>query len=59
MSINYENMGVLEVLLICILAFSIVMICVTDVKSVNNVKGRLIAYITLLSYVMLKSIFYL
>ena len=52
MSVNLNEIGVLEILLMCILAYSITLICV------NNVKGRLLSYISLLSYVVIKSIFF-
>lgn len=55
MSVNLSEIGVLEILLMCMLAYSITLICVNNV---NNVKGRLLSYISLLSYVVIKSIFF-
>ena len=54
MIVNLSEIGVLEILLMCILAYSITLICVNNV---NNVKGRLLSYISLLSFVVIKSIF--
>ena len=55
MVVNLNEIGVLEILLMCILAYSITLICVNNV---NNVKVRLLSYISLLSYVVIKSIFF-
>ena len=58
MVVNLNEIGMLEILLMCMLAYSITLICVNNVNNVNNVKGRLLSYISLLSYVVIKSIFF-
>lgn len=54
MRINYANIGILEIVMICLVTLG----CI-NIFSGNNIRsitGRIIAFITLLSYVLLKAI---
>ena len=54
MRINYANVGILEILLICVIIYSIILMCLSEYQF--N-KGRFYAFSSILVYSLLKTFF--
>ena len=54
MRINYANVGILEIVLICVIIYSIILMCLSEYQF--N-KGRFYAFSSILVYSLLKTFF--